>query len=577
MSLRNKMFVTFSLLLLIPLIVVGMFVQNMFLTLKSEEVINNVENTNKQLNFNLDLMIEDASRSSISLLYNKELISILQSYSVDTPIRNKKYSHATLFSLFLSGITFNKDQIYGMHVFTNNGLIYSHMDNSKIEEFINLKEQEWYKKARAQKGGWIIYYDRNPVYYKNNIKEYVSFLRLLRDPNDQNELGVIRIDFHPKYLNEITNQLEIDNWLISTSLNEPLFGNQNSILLPKCDINKSWIKDELENEYLCLSNKSNKTGLKISNIISKDYLFSEIRDFNKFLLYLIGICLIVSLLISYYVTNLLLKPLELLKTKIRLFRESKLNRNSIIQSKDEVLELRLAYDGMLSEIDDLVTEVYETNLRTSEAEYKALQSQMDPHFIFNTLESINMRAITKDQYEISDMIVELGKLIRYRLKNEEQQIPLSDEIIFAKTYVNIMKNRLEDALNTRWDIDEELVNNLVPKYIIQPLIENSIMHSYSAENKVVNILVKLEYVKSAIRILVIDDGCGISEEKLKEINQGLNSGLSNRYSSENKSEKGGIALININRRLTIINGNKSRLLISSEVGIGTTVEIIIEK
>ncbi|MBO0600721.1 histidine kinase [Sporosarcina sp. E16_3] len=579
MSLRNKIFITFSLLLLLPLIVVGIVVQNIFMSSKSEEVITKVENTIIQLNYNLDLMLEDASRSTISILYNKELVDVLREYDMNTPITHKKYSHVKLLSLFLSSMTFNKNQIYGIHIFAKNGQLFSHMDNYRIEDQINLQEQEWYLKAKEQEGGWITYYDKNPVYYKNNSEKYVSFLRLLRDPENHNELGVIRIDFAPKYIREITEQLGSENWQISTAHNEPLMGSQSDYLLSSCPKNQSWIKTEQSNQkYFCVTHTSSKTGLKISNVIPKDYLYSEISEFNNILLLLIGFCLLISLLISYYMTNYLLKPLELLKTRIRGFQENKLANSNSIQSKNEIVELRVAYDGMLSDIDYLVAEVYEINLRNSEAEYKALQSQMDPHFLFNTLESINMTAINNDQFEISDMIAELGKLIRYRLKNEEQQIPLQEEIIFAKNYVSIMKNRLEDALDVHWDVEGEIVDHLVPKYIIQPIIENSIMHGYSNRVKRVEIFVKVKMEGSALTISVSDNGTGIDNFKLLKIKESLKPSLMNNDYGESPGKlRNGIALININRRLRLIHGTNSMLLISSQVGMGTQVDIIIRK
>ncbi|WP_318615578.1 sensor histidine kinase [Sporosarcina sp. YIM B06819] len=579
MSLRNKIFITFSLLLLLPLIIVGLVVQHIFISSKSEEVITKVENTIIQLNHNLDLMLEDASRSTITLLYNKELVNVLREYDMDTPENYKKYNHIQLLSLFLASITFNKDQIYGMHVFTNNGQLFSHMDNYRIEDHINLQEQEWYVKAKEQRGGWITYYDENPIYYKNNTEKYVSFLRLLRDPENQQELGVIRIDFSPEYLKEITQQLGSENWQISTAQNEPFMGSQSDHLLANCIKNQSWVENKKSGRmYLCVTHTSTKTGLKISNVIPKDYLYSEIKEFNSFLLLLIGFCLLISVLISYYLTNYLLKPLELLKMRISLFQKNKLSNSNHIQSKDEIVELRAAYDGMLFDIDYLVEEVYEISLRNSEAEYKALQSQMDPHFLFNTLESINMKAINNDQFEISDMIAQLGKLIRYRLKNEEQQIPLQEEIIFAKTYVSIMKNRLEDALDVYWQVEEEVVDHLVPKYIIQPLIENSVMHGYSNRVKRVEILVKVKMIGSALTISVSDNGSGIDDSGLLKIKESLKYSTLNNNDGENLTQhKNGIALVNINRRLRLIHGINSMLHISSKEGEGTEVEIIIRK
>ncbi|MEH7255062.1 sensor histidine kinase, partial [Neobacillus niacini] len=420
------------------------------------------------------------------------------------------------------------------------------------------------------------YYDKAPIYYKNNNKEYLSFLRLLRDPDNQKELGVIRIDFSPSYISEIIDQFSNDYLQITNFNNEPLLGGQADDLFSSCHSNNSWVKDEeTGKEYICVTHTSNKTGFKISSLISKDHLYKDVRDFDRFIYILIGVCLLFSLLISYYMANYLLRPLYLLKNRIQFFQTKS---QSSPQSMDEFAELAVAYDGMLSEIDYLVEEVYEITKQNAEAEFKALQSQMDPHFIFNTLESINMKAISNDQYELSDMIVELGKLIRFRLRNEEQQILLGEEITFTKTYVNIMKNRLEDALEVDWDVEDEVLEFPVPKYIIQPLIENSIMHGYGDNIQSLKVLITIRRDQQTLKLTVKDNGSGITDERLLKIEEALHGvHLPKVEETKKKNNRGSIALVNINRRLQLIYGINSRLHISSITGIGTMVDIEIKK
>lgn len=580
MPLRNKIFIVFSLLVLLPLIIVGIVVQHIFTTSKSDEIFSKTENMLIQLNHSLDLILEDASGSTMSVLYNKQLVNVLSEYDIDTQKGYKKQEHVKLFSLFLSGITFNKDHIYGIHVFTRNGQVFSHMDNYKIKDFINLEDQEWYLKAKAAKGGGITFFDEDANYYENNEEGFVSFIRLLRDPNNHEEIGVIKIDFATSYLQQITEQLTGERWQIITKNNEPLMGNQIDPLLLNCILNQSWINDQQSDKgYLCMTNTSYKTGLKISTMISKDYLNNEVKEFNLFLFSFIALSLLITLLISYYMAHYLFKPLELLKKRIKQFQSSKVSNIVRQSSKDELAELHFVYDGMLLEIDYLVSEVYETNLKSSEAEYKALQSQMDPHFIFNTLESINMMAISNNQFQISDMIAELGKLIRYRIRNEDKQIPLHEEIAFARIYVNIMNNRLGDTLEVYWDFNQDLdaMEYLIPKYIIQPLIENSIMHGYNYDFKKVKITVKVRITDNALIISVSDNGAGISKHRLMRIKESLRESSLNK-DFENKSQgKSGIALININRRIKLIHGVHSRLIISSVENKGTQVVIHIRR
>lgn len=572
MKLRNKIFITFTCLVLILLATVGIAVHRTFKTSSNEEVVKKTENSMIQLGYNLDLMMEDASRSTLSILYNSELIKILREYDRDSPNIFRKAAHIKTFSLFLSSITFKKDQVYGIHVFTENGQVFSNLGEYLLKDSIQLEEQDWFQKVKEQKGGWITYYDKSPNYYKKENGAFLSFIRLLRDPNDHEELGVIRIDFSPSYIKDITAQFTNENWQILTVDNEPLIGNQDSTDFLNCQTNYSWVQDVDSNaRSICITNTSQKTGMKMINLIPEDYLYREVKEFDRFLLLLLGICILISLPISYYLANYLLKPFDILKHKILLFQSKS---RSAVDSLDEISELGVAYDGMLSEIEYLVEKVYEINQRNAEAEFKALQAQMDPHFLFNTLESINMKAIQHDQFEISDMIVELGKLLRFRLRNEDQQIPLQEEITFTKTYINIMKNRLEDTLGVYWDVDETALDFPVPKYIIQPLIENTIHHGFADQIKILKIYITIIGNQHSLYITVSDNGVGISKERLVSIKKALQEGAPIMDDEDRQTKQSNhIALVNSNSRLQLIYGGNSRLDITSLPGKGTTVTI----
>src|SRR5690606_35383754 len=170
--------------------------------------------------------------------------------------------------------------------------------------------------------------------------------------------------------------------------------------------------------------------IQINNVIPKDYLYQDIKEFGQSLILVIILSLVGTVILSFYVSKYLLKPFELLKNRIRDFHNNKINQIDD-NFTGEFAELSGTYNNMLSEINQLVEEVYELNTKNAESEYKTLQSKMDPHFIFNTLESINMTALIKKQFDISDMVSELGSLIRYRLNNEDTFIPLQAEINFS--------------------------------------------------------------------------------------------------------------------------------------------------
>lgn len=555
------MFITFVLLVSMPLIIISICVHQIFSTSKLEDITTNTENTIIQLNNSLDLMVEDAARTTLSLLYNKQLTDLISKYS-STPSSNyRNNKDINTFSLFLSGIMYNRETYHGVHLFSNQGHVFSHLEKRGISDRIVLKDQPWYKAVNEADGAWILFPESSQSYYSNDETKYVSFIRLLKDPATLKVIGIFKIDFSPQYIKKLTNQIPGKNWQIISN-KRSLFKKEESQLLNRCSGNKTWITDNDE-QYLCISHISPATNIKVNNIISKDYLYKDIREFNQLLVLLIIICIITLVILSFYVTKRLLKPFEILKNRIRDFQNTKMKIDG--RFTGEIAELSHTYNDMVSEIDQLVEEIYELNQRNAESEYKTLQSKMDPHFIFNTLESINMTALSKRQFKISDMVSELGSLIRYRLNNDETFITLQSEVNFSKSYALLMKQRLGDIINVEWDIDKEALQQLIPKYLIQPLIENAIKHGYN--NKILTIKVSAKLQGETLNISVSDDGKGLEKKHYEKLLHAFSEDDLNNVNVPQQNGNG-IALVNISRRLSLIYGKGYSLKVNSKKTFG---------
>ncbi|GGA91975.1 sensor histidine kinase [Ornithinibacillus halotolerans] len=558
MKLRNKVFMTFAILVLVPLSIITFVVYGIFSTSKLEDVTRNTENTIVQLNNSLDLMIDDAARSTLSVLYNKQLIQILTEYSNASQEGFISNEDKNTFSLFLSGIMYKREAFHGVHVFSTKGHTFSHMERGSISEYINLSEQPWYQAVKDADGSWILYPESKQSYYRKNSNNYVSFIRLLKDPDDLQEIGIIKVDFSPNYLEKLTEQMPGKDWQIFSD-GRALFSKSSKRLLDKCTSNHTWVNNGNQ-EYFCITHTSLSSGIQINNVIPKDYLYQDIKEFGQSLILVIILSLVGTVILSFYVSKYLLKPFELLKNRIRDFHNNKINQIDD-NFTGEFAELSGTYNNMLSEINQLVEEVYELNTKNAESEYKTLQSKMDPHFIFNTLESINMTALIKKQFDISDMVSELGSLIRYRLNNEDTFIPLQAEINFSKSYIALLKYRLGEKLHVQWDIASDVTTFLIPKYLIQPLIENAVKHGFMDKPLSIHVTVKVE--GKVLEISVQDNGRGIPEEKRVKIQENLSTLESNKLSSVQSENGNGLALVNISRRLMLIYGSNYHLQVHS--------------
>lgn len=215
------------------------------------------------------------------------------------------------------------------------------------------------------------------------------------------------------------------------------------------------------------------------------------------------------------------------------------------------------------------------NTSKKQAEYLALQNQINPHFLYNTLEGIRGEALHAGLFNVAKMTEALATFFRYTISNLEHLVTLEDELNNIENYYIIQQYRFEDRLNLRILSDpgdeKKMLKYKLPKLTLQPIVENAIYHGIERKIGKGNILIKLESTKSRLIITVSDDGLGMEPDKVNELNRRLNS-FSLDY-IQSKENKGGIALINVNRRIKLLFGEEYGISIYSTLNAGTDVEI----
>ena len=215
------------------------------------------------------------------------------------------------------------------------------------------------------------------------------------------------------------------------------------------------------------------------------------------------------------------------------------------------------------------------NTSKKQAEYLALQNQINPHFLYNTLEGIRGEALHAGLFNVAKMTEALATFFRYTISNLEHLVTLEDELNNIENYYIIQQYRFEDRLNLKILSDSEDEKNILkykmPKLTLQPIVENAIYHGIERKIGKGNIIIKVESTKNRLIITVSDDGLGMDSEKINELNRRLNS-FSFDY-IQTKEHKGGIALVNVNRRIKLLFGEEYGISIYSTLNAGTDVEI----
>ncbi|MBD7911221.1 sensor histidine kinase [Clostridium cibarium] len=300
---------------------------------------------------------------------------------------------------------------------------------------------------------------------------------------------------------------------------------------------------------------------RVIGLISLDSLTKNLNAI-KVLIYCIGIfSIIIVIIISHITSKKITDPIHAITKAMNRFENGEWPDKLEVNTEDELKYLVNNFNKMIYNMKDLINQIYKEEEENKKLEVESvktqldlLQSQINPHFIHNTLNTINYLAIKNNQGEIRELIQSFNSLLRQSISTSKKLITLKEEVTCTKNYLNIQKYRYGDIVRLVCNIPEELSNCLIPKLILQPLIENSLYHGIvpkgSSGTIRIDILAKVEF----ITIRVIDDGVGFSKEK-----------SSHRGSN-------GISLDNIRERLRLYFGNEYNLNVYSKSGIGTCIE-----
>lgn len=281
---------------------------------------------------------------------------------------------------------------------------------------------------------------------------------------------------------------------------------------------------------------------------------------------------ILSYILSTVVTKPIRKLIQVMRGNRKL-RDGKFIKNAETYFNREINELNLTYNRMVDNVNDLIDEVYKKEIINMSTEIKALQAQIDPHFLYNTLEAFYWSLIRRGEEELASKVISLSNLFRYAIKQEGSEasgwVELEQELQHIQSYLEIMSMRMGDRLKWQLDIDPTALRVRVPKLLIQPIVENAILHGIEPKltDGAISLAVRYEADNGILKVDVADTGVGLTADELARLTAKLRSG------QQPEGKRTGIGLHNINKRLQLFYGEPSAIHIASVVGQGTTVAL----
>lgn len=278
-----------------------------------------------------------------------------------------------------------------------------------------------------------------------------------------------------------------------------------------------------------------------------------------------GLVFLAALAAGWVLSRLLSRPLQQLETAMEQFEQDADHfAFQAVRGTREVQNLSDSFGHMVGRIQQLMTTVREEEIVLRKTELKALQAQINPHFLYNTLDSVNWMLIARGEMDISAVVVALGKLMQYSMDTARAMVSLEEEYRNVRDYLMIQKNRLEDRLEFTLELDETLKCFPVPKLILQPLVENAIKYGIEPSLQPGHILVRTRKTDDDIQILVKDNGCGMDEAQLTFYRRLLRNDLSGQTN---------IGVRNVARRLQLHFGGRCGFNVSSRPGDGLSITI----
>ncbi|MBS6645198.1 MAG: sensor histidine kinase [Clostridiaceae bacterium] len=562
MSIRNKLLSYFF--LIIAMISVFVFLPIYMKTLSilrsstQQQAIDAVIQTSTALDNTLNSICYMADFIS----YSTEIQSILTE-KLDDPYESYADVPPSYFStaerVLITNYSSNK--LNTINIFADNGMIFeipNRIPTFSGEEISVIKELAESNSGRIS---WHFLRDRE-----------FCLLKEIRNITTTRNLGALTISVKKNYLDSSINQsfisgkgnlliLDSDGNYICGKAYTPDLYRSLSLLDPS---SSSFSNIEYEGSpFLVTANALPDKGLVVYGLISEDALYGQLNQLFRWAASFVVIMTGVVSFVVIFFSNSLIRPLHNMANSMDIAAKGDFTVSLPIESDDEIGQLSRHFNSMIQKINSLIDNVYKKELLYKDAEFKMLQAQINPHFIYNVLDTISWTVQLNGMPEISKMASALSRLMRISI-NKNQNITLKEELSCVQDYLLIQKIRYQDKISAVIDVDERLNDLVIPKLILEPIVENAVVHGLEGKVGTGLILVKGELTSGTVIFTIKDNGIGITQERLEEI-----------WSSHSKSNSThtGLGFLNVHSRIQYIYGSDYGLEIKSQRNSGTTVTI----
>ncbi|WP_314591901.1 sensor histidine kinase [Paenibacillus terrigena] len=451
--------------------------------------------------------------------------------------------------------------------------IVSNREHADFNSIAQIKEQDWYKKVIGTDQAYISSSHVQRI-FRDEYRWVVSISREL-PATDDSIGGVLLVDLNYKLINNLCKQIELGKRgyvFIVDPTGDLVYHPQQQLVYSQLKSEQLDKVLQTWNGSMTLGEGSDKKiytvdttsfGWKIVSVTYPDELVGNKRQIQYTSALWGIICLIAALAISIVLSYALTKPLKKLEMNMKLAERGDFDIRVEIDNTNEIGKLARTFNIMISKIKELMNQVVEEQEMKRVSELKALQAQIQPHFLYNTLDSIIWMAEMGKMEEVVDMTSALSKLLRSTISKGDELIPISVELEHIHNYLTIQKMRYRKKFTYSIDVDEDIGNCQILKLVLQPIVENAIYHGMKHKPETGHIRITGKRVDDDIELQVIDDGIGMDSDQAGTL-------LERKVASKNGN---GVGVVNVDHRVKLNFGAAYGLRFESELEEGMIVTL----
>ncbi|WP_338533655.1 sensor histidine kinase [Paenibacillus peoriae] len=554
---KLKLYSCITMFIILPLILMGLYLNYQFAGLTQRRTYDTVLETLKQTRQNFEFIVEDTNDKSKRILSN-ELIQDFASGKY-----NKILDYDKIYwniNNWLDDILGSQKNYKSISLYSNQELVFQkgmqvpEVDPHVMERALSLQGKSFWLTAPGK------------IEYYRGIMDLNMYGRMIGlERFNLNEENLYRIFSNLKSYDNSQIFLLDSKGLVLSSTERELVGKKldNAECIQEVFSTKEGFLETIINvdKKVAFYYTIEEPDWKLVQIIPEKSFSTLRRTINLILFIAILLCLFFGMLFSFVQHKYLLKPLQLLRREMMKLKSGNFNIVLEVHSKDEIGDISNGFLRMVYQLKDTINEVYVGRIKQREAEIKALEAQINPHFLYNTLDSIHWLALKQKNYDVSEQIEALAELFRHVLNKGEPFITIRQEVSFLENYMLIQKQKYGQRIKLRIDVDHALMDYKMPKLVLQPLVENAIVHGLEQVIDGGIIEVSIARVEQGIRLIVNDNGLGTDQTKIHQM------------MTQEEELKNVFALKNIDDRIKISYGQGYGLCFTSKYGIGTKVEV----